>query len=65
MHKHRDVFQTVRHTELISLSCIPAFKIHMHGGLWLRRNTGNIYLLNHEGDPKVLTSVMQKVNMCW
>ncbi len=30
--KHRDVFQTARHTDLISLLCIPAFKIHMHGG---------------------------------
>ncbi len=35
-HKHRDVFQTAPHTDLIPLSCIPAFKIHMPGGLRLQ-----------------------------
>ncbi len=55
-HKHR-VFQTARHTDLIPLSCIPAFKIHMHGGLRLRRNTGNTSVLNHEGEP-------MDINLC-
>ncbi len=52
---HRDVFQTALHTDLIPLSCIPAFKIHMHGGLRLRRNTGNTSVLNHEGEPMDIT----------
>ncbi len=54
-HKHKDVFQTALHTDLIPLSCIPAFKIHMHGGLRLRRNTGNTSVLNHEGEPMDIT----------
>ncbi len=29
----------------------PALKIHMHGCLRLRRNTGNISVLNDEGEP--------------
>ncbi len=39
---------TAQHTDLIPLSCIPAFKTHMHGGL--RCNTGNTSVLNHEGN---------------
>ncbi len=31
------------------------FKIHMHGGLRLRRNTGNTSVLNHEGEPMDIT----------
>ncbi len=54
-HKHRDVFQTALHTDLIPLSCIPAFKMHMHGGLRLHRNTGNTSVLNHEGKPMDIT----------
>ncbi len=54
-HKHRDVFQTAQHTDLIPLSCIPAFKMHMHGGLRLRCNTGNTSVLNHEGEPMDIT----------
>ncbi len=33
----------------------PALKIHMHGGLRLRRNTGNISVLNDEGEPMDIT----------
>ncbi len=44
-----------QHTDLIPLSCIPAFKIHMHGGLRLHLNTGNISVLNHEGEPMDIT----------
>ncbi len=62
VHKHRDMFQTERHTELIPLSCLPAFKIHTHGGLWLCRNTGNISVLNHEDEP-VNFSHIQKVKV--
>ncbi len=57
-HKHRDVFKTAWNTDLIPLSCIPAFKIHMHGGLRLRHNTGNISILNHEGEPMDITQAM-------
>ncbi len=60
-HKHRDVLQTAWHAELIPLSCLPAFKIHMHGGLWLRRNAGNISFLNHEGEPMDITQAMCKL----
>ncbi len=60
-HKHRDVFQTALHTNLIPLSCIPAFNIHMHGGLRLRRNTGNISVLNHEGKPMDITQATCKL----
>ncbi len=61
-HKHRDVFQTALHTDLIPLSCIPAFKIHMHGGLRLRRNTGNTSVLNHEGEPMDITKATCKLS---
>ncbi len=53
-HKHRDVLQTAA-AYLIPLSCIPAFKIHMHGGLRLHLNTGNISVLNHEGEAMDIT----------
>ncbi len=59
-HKHRDVFQTAQHTDLIPLSCISAFKkIHIHVGLRLRRNTGNTSVLNHEGEPMDITINVQ------
>ncbi len=48
-------FRQQQHTDLIHLSCIPAFKIHMHGGLRLRHNTGNTSVLNHEGEPMDIT----------
>ncbi len=61
MHKHRDMFQTTRHTDLIPLSRIPTFKIHMNGGLRLRCNTGNISVLNHEGEPMDITQATCKL----
>ncbi len=55
------MFQTARRTELISILFIPAFKIHMHGGLRLRRNTGNISVLNHEGELMCITQATRKL----
>ncbi len=61
VHKHMRRVSAVLHTDLIPLSCIPAFKIHMHGGLRLRRNTGNTSVLNHEGEPMDITKSMCKL----
>ncbi len=44
-----------RNNETIDFSCIPAFKIYMHVGLRLRRNTGNTSVLNHEAEPMDIT----------
>ncbi len=39
----------------------PVFKIHMHEGLRLRRNTVNISVLNHEGEPMDITQATCKL----
>ncbi len=48
-------------TDLIPLSCISVFKIHMLVGLRLRHNTVNISVSNHDGEPMGITQAMCKL----